>query len=204
MAQTQRVLVAYTTNAGTTEEVAAVIGEELGKEGAQVEVRRLEEIADLESYTAVVIGGPMIMGWHKAAVKFVKKHQQALGQVPVAYFLTAMSLTQTGETSVDAIPVCIDPRLTKAPRNANRLGFRERYATVTNYLRPVLRAAPKVRPVSIGLFGGKLEFYRLKLLQMLFVLVIIQAQPGDRRNWPAIREWAAGLRAQLLNSPPDQ
>jgi hypothetical protein len=39
------------------------------------------------------------------------------------------------------------------------------------------------------------------LLQMLFVLLVIQAQPGDRRNWPVIREWAAGLRAQLLNSP---
>jgi len=204
MAQAQKVLVAYTTNAGSTEEVAAVIGEELGQAGVQVDVRRLEEITDLGSYTAVVVGGPMIMGWHRVAVKFVKKHQQVLSRVPVAYFLTAMSLTQTGETSVDAIPVCIDPMLTKAPKNANRLGLKERYATVTNYLRPVLRAAPQVKPVSIGLFGGKLEFYRLKLLQMLFVLVIIQAQPGDRRNWPAIREWAAGLRAQLLNSPPDQ
>ena len=72
---------------------------------------------------------------------------------------------------------------------------------MTNYLRPVLRAAPQVRPVSIALFGGKLEFHRLKLLQMLFVLLIIQTQPGDRRNWPVIREWAAGLRAQLLKSP---
>ena len=195
MAQTQRVLVAYTTNAGTTAEIAEAIGEELGQDGAQVDVRRLEEITDLESYTAVVIGGPMIMGWHKAAVRFVKTHRQALSQVPVAYFLTAMSLTQTGEVSIDAIPLCVDPMLAKAPKNANRLSFRERYATVTNYLRPVLRSAPRVKPVSIALFGGKLEFYRLKLLQMLFVMLIIQAQPGDRRNWPAIREWAAGLRA---------
>ena len=204
MAQMQKVLVAYTTNAGTTEEVAAVVGEELGKDGVQVDVRRFEEIADLESYTAVVIGGPMIMGWHKAAMRFVKQHQQALSQVPVAYFLTAMSLTQIGETSIGAIPLCIDPMLAKAPKNANRLGLKERYATVTNYLRTVLRSAPQVKPVSIALFGGKLEFYRLKLLQMLFVLLVIQAQPGDRRNWPVIREWAAGLRTQLLNSPIDQ
>jgi len=200
----QKVLVAYTTNAGSTEEVATVIGEELGKDGAQVDVRRIEQVTNLESYTAVVIGGPMIMGWHRAATRFVKKHQQALSQVPVAYFLTAMSLTQTGESSIDAIPVCIDPMLAKAPKVANRLSLRERYASVTNYLRPILRAAPQVRPVSIALFGGKLEFYRLKLLQMLFVLLIIQAQPGDRRNWPVIREWAAGLRAQLLGSPADR
>ena len=144
MAQTQKILVAYTTNAGTTEEVAAVIGEELGKDGVQVDVRRLEEVTDLESYTAVVVGGPMIMGWHKAAVKFVKQHQQALSQVPVAYFLTAMSLTQTGEHRASMasaqFPLCIDPMLAKAPKNANRLGLKERYATVTNYLRPVLRS----------------------------------------------------------------
>ena len=200
----QKVLVAYTTNAGSTEEVATVIGEELGKDGAQVDVRRIEQVTNLESYTAVVIGGPMIMGWHRAATRFVKKHQQALSQVPVAYFLTAMSLTQTGESSIDAIPVCIDPMLAKAPKVANRLSLRERYASVTNYLRPILRAAPQVRPVSIALFGGKLEFYRLKLLQMLFVLLVIQAQPSDRRNWPVIREWAAGLRAQLLGSPADR
>ena len=200
----QKILVAYTTNAGTTEEVAAVIGEELSRDGAQVDVRRIEEIADLTSYTAVVVGGPMIMGWHKAAVSFVKRHQQALSQVPVAYFLTAMSLTQTGETSIGAIPLCIDQTLAKAPRNTNRLGLKERYATVTNYLRPVLRSAPQVKPVSIALFGGKLEFYRLKLLQMLFVLLVIQAQPGDRRNWTVIRDWAAGLRAKLLKSPPDE
>ena len=200
----QKVLVAYTTNAGSTEEVATVIGEELGKDGAQVDVRRIEQVTNLESYPAVVIGGPMIMGWHRAATRFVKKHQQALSQVPVAYFLTAMSLTQTGESSIDAIPVCIDPMLAKAPKVANRLSLRERYASVTNYLRPILRAAPQVKPVSIALFGGKLEFYRLKLLQMLFVLLVIQAQPSDRRNWPVIREWAAGLRAQLLGSPADR
>ena len=202
----EKILVAYTytTNAGTTEEVAAVIGEELSRDGAQVDVRRIEEIADLASYSAVVIGGPMIMGWHKAAAKFVKKHQQALSQVPVAYFLTAMSLTQIRRNEHRCNSLCIDPTLAKAPKNANRLSFRERYATVTNYVQPTLKSAPQVKPVSIALFGGKLEFYRLKLLQMLFVLLVIQAQPGDRRNWPVIREWAAGLRTQLLKSPPDE
>jgi flavorubredoxin len=37
----RRILVAYTTNAGTTAEVAQAIGEELGKDGMQVDVRRL-------------------------------------------------------------------------------------------------------------------------------------------------------------------
>ncbi len=195
--QAKKILVAYTTNSGTTADVAQAIGEELGKNGAQVDVRRIEEVTDVAPYTAVVVGGPMIMGWHGTAVKFVKKHQQALSRVPVAYFLTAMSLTRTGETSVDGVPLYVDAMLAKAPQNAARLSFKERYATVTTDLRPVFKAAPSVKPVSAGFFGGKLELYRLNLWQKLFVLLVIQTQPGDFRHWPVIREWAAGLRTTL-------
>ena len=39
-----KVLVAYTTNAGSTAEVAQVIGQELSRDGAQVDVRRFREI----------------------------------------------------------------------------------------------------------------------------------------------------------------
>ncbi len=195
-----KVLVAYATGAGSTTQVAQAIGEELGKNNIQVDVLQVEQVAGVESYAGVIIGAPMIMGWHRAATKFVKKHQPALSQVPVAYFIMAMNLTQTGEKSVDTTPIYIDSALPKPPKNVNRLGFKERYATVTNYLQPMLRAAPLIKPVSVGFFGGKLELYRLPLLSMLFVLLIIQAQPGDRRNWPAIREWATCLRSELLEA----
>jgi menaquinone-dependent protoporphyrinogen IX oxidase len=188
-----KVLVAYTSNAGSTGEVAEAVARELRKAGTAVEVRCLEEIEDLSAYEAVVVGGPMIMGWHREAVKFLKKHQGALSRIPVAYFFTAMSLTSTGDTHLNGVPVHIDSNLPKDAKNAARLSFRERYATVERYLGPVLRAAPQVRPVSAGFFGGKLDYSRLKLLQMLFVMLIIQVQPGDRRNWPAVQEWAAGL-----------
>jgi len=200
--QTGRVLVAYTTNSGSTQAVAEAVGEELGRAGAEVEVRRLEEVAGVEGYTAVVVGAPMILGWHRAAQRFVKKYQQALSERPVAYFFTAMSLTQTGQETLQGIPMVLDPGLARPPQRPGRLSLRERYATAANYLGPVLKAAPSVRPVSVAFFGGKLELYRLKLLPMLFVMLVIQARPGDRRNWPAIREWAAGLRADLLGEGP--
>ena len=196
------VLIAYATNAGSTAQVAQVIGEELGKDSAQVQVCRLEEVTNVEQYGAVVIGAPMIMGWHGDAVKFIKKHQQALSQVRVAYFLTAMNLTQANEQSVGTTPIYVDSALAKPPKNPKRLSLKERYATVTNYLRPTLNVAPSVKPVSVGFFGGKLELYRLPLLQMLFVLLVIQAQPGDFRNWPVIREWATKLRPELLGDQP--
>lgn len=198
------ILVAYTTNAGSTQEVAEAIAGELQCAGATVDVSRLDEIEDLHPYQAVVIGAPMIVGWHRGAVKFLKKHQQTLSRVPVAYFFTAMSLTKTGEAHQNFSRIEIDPNLPKDPKNPSRLSLRERYTTAEHYLNPVLRAAPLVRPVSVGIFAGKMDYIRLKPLQRLFVMFIIQAQPGDRRNWPAIKTWAASLCTPFLVNIPDR
>jgi menaquinone-dependent protoporphyrinogen oxidase len=193
----KKILVAYTTNSGSTADVAAAVGEELGKSGAQADVRRLEQVTDLGPYDAVVVGAPMIMGWHRAAVKFVRQHRSGLARVPVAYFFTARSLTRLGETEVDGVPVRVDPDLAKPPADPQRLTLRERYASVGNYLRPVLKASPRVRPVSAAFFGGRLDIHRLKWWQMLFVMLVIQARPGGAHNLPFIREWASALGASL-------
>lgn len=190
----KKVLVTYTTNAGTTAEVARVIGEEIEKGGAQVDVLPLEQIRDLSAYQSVVLGAPMILGWHRSAQAFLKDNQPALRQIPLALFLTCMNLTQTGETNVDGVPVFVDEKLAVPPKKPGRVSFKERYATVRRYVQPILKAAPQVRPVSVAVFGGRLDLYRLKWWQAIFVMLIIQAQPGERRNWEAIRTWAGGLQ----------
>lgn len=192
-----RILVAYATMAGSTMEVAEAVGEEIAKSGVQVDVRSISEIKDLKGYDGVVVGGPMIMGWHRKALGFLKKHREAFQQIPLAVFVMAMSLTQTDETSVDGVPVYVDEELPKPPVDEERLNFRERYARLAKYLRPVIKATRPVKPVSIGVFGGRLEYGRLKWWAVLFVMLIIQAPAGDRRNWEAIRSWAAGLPAAL-------
>ena len=195
-----KIMVTYTTNAGSTSEVAEAVAGELGCNGAEVVVRRMEQVDDLSSFTAVVVGGPMILGWHRGAVKFLKKHEKALSRIPVAYFFTAMSLTRTGESSLDGVPIQVDPTLTKDPKNQSRLSFRERYATLKRYLGPVLKKTPQIRPASAAFFAGKVDYTRLKLPQMLFIMLVIGAQPGDRRNWEAIRKWAAGLSATFSSN----
>jgi menaquinone-dependent protoporphyrinogen oxidase len=191
------ILVAYATNAGSSAEVAQTVADELAKNGAAVDVRSLPEVTGIDGYDAVVVGAPMIMGWHRAAQKFIRQHRQELSRVPVAYFFMAVSLTHQGETQVNGVPVWVDTRRAVSPKEPGRFGFRERYSLVSNYLGPVLRAAPEVNPVSAAFFGGKLDLGRLKLLQMLFVLLIIQAQPGDYRNWDYIRQWADHLHSAL-------
>lgn len=193
----KRILVTYATMAGSTAEVAEVVAEEIAGRGLQVDVRPLAEVEGLEDalegYDGVVVGGPMIMGWHRAGLRFLKRNRKTWQRVPLAIFITAMSLTETSEMRVDGVTVYVDEELPKAPANAGRLSFRERYARLSNYLRPIFRASRPGHPASIGVFGGRLEYGRLKWWAVLFAMLIIRAPAGDRRNWPAIREWAAGL-----------
>jgi menaquinone-dependent protoporphyrinogen IX oxidase len=190
-------LIAYTTNSGSTAEIAARIGEELTRAGRQVEIHRMEEVTSLEPYGAAVIGAPMILGWHGDAIRFVKKNRKALENIPVAYFATMMKLTREKAAYPELPALALDPNLAAAPVQANRLTMPERYSSVSNYLQPMVHSAESVRPVSVAFFGGKLEMFRLNWWQMLFVLLIVRAKPGDFRNWPFIKQWAAELVSKL-------
>jgi menaquinone-dependent protoporphyrinogen oxidase len=187
-----KILVTYATMAGSTEEVARVVSEELAKNGLQVEVLPIVQVKDLSGYTGVVVGAPMIMGWHRQARRFLRQHRKQMQSIPLAVFILAMSLTQEEAMGVDGVSVVVDPGLPKPAQDPARLSFRERYTRLGNYLKPILKSA---HPVSIGVFGGRLEYGRLKWWAVLFAMLIIQAPAGDRRNWEAMRDWASGLTA---------
>jgi len=188
-----KILVTYATNAGSTAKVAEAVAAEIVKTNPDVEVLPLEKVTTLDGYSAVVLGAPMIVGVHRGALAFLKQNQAALSRMPVALFITCMNLTRTGETNVNGIPLFVDQKLALPPQKEGRLSFKESYSTVNNYLAPIFKAAPSVKPVSVAFFGGSLQYFNLKWWAALFALLIIQATPGDKRNWTAISEWAGGL-----------
>jgi len=195
----EKILVTYSTFSGTTADVARTIAEEIKKnnEAWQITLKPLSEIDSLSGYDACVIGGPMIVGWHREVKNFLVKNRANLAGKPVALFATAMNLTQTGETSLNGVPIFIDAELAAYPKNPGKLSFKERYASIPNYVRPMLQAAGKVKPVSAALFGGRLDMYRLKWWAVIFVMLIIGAKPGEKRNWEAIRTWAKEVAVQF-------
>lgn len=195
-----KILVTYATMAGSTAEVAEAVAEELIAAGNEVVVLPLSQVTSLEGYDGVVVGGPMIMGWHRAARRFLKRHRQAFQQIPLAVFVLAMRLTETGEIGVEGLPVYVDEELPNAPEQAGKMTFRERYTRLSNYLGPILKSARPQKPVSIGVFGGRLEYGRLPWWAVLFAMLIVRAPAGDRRNWPAIRGWASQLPAHIARA----
>ena len=198
----KRILVTYATMAGSTVEVARAVAEEITASDVQVDLLPLSVVKDLAAYDGVVVGAPMIMGWHRAALRFLRQNRGVLQHIPLAVFVTCMRLTQTHETSVSGVPVYVDEQLPKPPETAGRLRFKERYARLANYVRPILLASGGVKPVSIAVFGGRLDYGRMKWWAVFFAMVVIQAPAGDRRNWTAIRCWAAGLSAALQLETP--
>ena len=133
----------------------------------------------------------MIMGWHRDAEKYLKRHRDQLASVPFALFVTAASLTEDGMTDVRGVPVAKDPWLVKKPRSADKL--RARSAT---RCRPTTSATSS-RSLRAGaaarraFFAGSLDLTTMNIFEKLFVLLVVGATPGDGRHWDFVREWGA-------------
>jgi menaquinone-dependent protoporphyrinogen oxidase len=158
-----KILVTYASNAGSTEEVANRIGEMLVQTGATVDVLPVDAVDTLTSYQAVVIGSPIHSGkWLPDALTFVQAHQATLKQLPVALFVLGLRLR---DESAD----------------------NQRTATEV-----IARVIYELKPVSVGLFAGVMDYSKLS------ALVRLQAQTkglpeGDYRKWAVIEQWAGEL-----------
>ena len=159
----KRVLVTYASKYGSTGGVADAIGKELCSKDVAADVVLIKNAGNISSYQGVVIGSAIYMGkWMPEAVDFVKKNRDILRQVPVAYFLVCMTLSQ--------------------PTEKNR-------AEVLSYMDPILKAVPEIKPVGIGTFAGALDYNNLSWLNKK-ILKSKGSPEGDFRDWNAIRAWA--------------
>jgi len=82
-----RILVAYTTRNGSTQEVAEAVATTLREHGLEVDIQPMRQVRTLADYQAVVLGAPLYMfRWHKDALRFLSRHREALTERPVAIF----------------------------------------------------------------------------------------------------------------------
>ena len=82
-----RVLVAYGTKYGSTEEVAAAVTATLRERGLDVELQAAAAVDNVDTYDAVVLCGALYFGrLHADATGFLARHRGELSKQPVAVF----------------------------------------------------------------------------------------------------------------------
>ncbi len=175
------VLIAYDTIHGSTAEVAGFIGEFLCDLGLKADVRLAVNVTDISKYDAVIIGtGIYEFAWLEGAKNFLSENKDALSQVDTAYFMLGISMYY-------------DIPETRGPAKEN-------------FMDPILEEFPEVVPLSLGLFGGDVDFEEndYELFEW-FILRIIGLpallgygkEGADRRSWGAIRIWTKDFVSKI-------
>jgi len=201
----KKILVAYGTKSGSTDEVAEVIGKAAREGGAMVDVHLARDVTDVGSYDAVIVGSPILYGkWHSEVARLLERHQAVLSRIPVVFFLTCLELTKDLEDKKSDMSIYVDPSLGRLPRAEGKLTFFEKGHLLSAFLDPMLKKVPQVKPFSVGVFRGKLDYSKLdfisSLVMKLIWLIYKRAPEGDFRNWEAIQSWAASLRPMFAET----
>jgi menaquinone-dependent protoporphyrinogen oxidase len=165
----KNVLVTYATRAGSTFEVASVIGEVLAARGFSIEVRPVKENPIVKEYQAVVMGSAIRMGnWLPEAMDFIIRNQSALNQVPTVIFTVHM-LNTGGDAA------------SRATRQAYTIPVRELLA-----------------PLDEAFFTGKIDYANLSFFDRTIAKAAEKSTgtvASDFRDWGKIRAWAQTILA---------
>ena len=109
-----KILMAYASKYGSTQEVAEAIAATLSESGFRVDLQPMRKACTLEQYGAVVLGAPLYFGlWHKDALNFLSRNEDALAQRPVAIF--ASGPNSNDEKEMQSSRAQLDTELAKFP-----------------------------------------------------------------------------------------
>jgi menaquinone-dependent protoporphyrinogen oxidase len=169
-----RVLVAYASRCGSTGGVADRIGQVMCEMGARAEVKLVEHVTRLDPYQALIVGSAIRSDqWLPEAVDFLRANRAMLDRIPVALFLTCLTMS------------------TPSAANREKAGA---------YLEPLFKAVPELHPVDTGLFAGALDYGKLSWPMRMIMRQKMKdrgIEEGDYRDWSRIRAWAAALPRKL-------
>jgi menaquinone-dependent protoporphyrinogen oxidase len=173
-----KILLAYASRYGSTEEVAQTIASTLRESGLALDVEPMQSVHNLEAYTAIILGAPLYIGkWHQEAHRFLIRFRDALMLRPVAIF--ALGPISVDETEMQGSRAQLENDL-------------------ANY--------PWLKPVALEMFIGRYDPTKLsashRLLAMLPASPLHDIPVSDHRDWEAIRAWTNSLPASLGPQTP--
>lgn len=171
-----KALIVYGTRGGSTKQIADEIGKVLGGQGYAVTVRDAKESrgVDVSDYDLIVAGSSVwAFKWTRQTIAFLKRNQKLLAGKMVALFWSGWA----GDDPVDQ-------------------------GTVNQAIAKVTDAFPGIRPMRTAYFGSYTAFDSWNPVVRIANNVmkkefekkgIDTSKPVDRRDWNAIRLWAADV-----------
>lgn len=165
----KKILITYATYAGSAEIVAKQVSSDLVINGYSTYILPMLDVKDLKQYDAVIAGSAIHGGkWLPEAFDFLELHKEELRSKPFAAFLVCMTM---------------------AMKNSEKY-----FQFVSDFMIPVRKI---VKPVSEGLFAGRLEIKKLPSLSDRFKFRISVAtgvwKEGDHINRNEITKWCDSL-----------
>ncbi len=177
-----KILVAYSTWAGATHQVADEIAKQLRTHGADVVVASAGDVKDVSQYQAVYAGSSIHAGQTNTPFKsFLRKFKKQLSSMPVAIFIVCANMSEENK---------------KARKET------------MGWVNKTMDKFSSIKPVSIGLFGGAIitEGDDFNKLNFMFRKVVLSMKDNlskdhgktDFRDWDAIRGWTDETYAQIV------
>lgn len=167
-----RILVAYATRYGATQEIAEFLAATLRESGFEVDCSAMRDVRGIDDYRGVVLGAPFYYGrWPRPARRFLNRFGPVLARRDVAVFATGR----------------IEPAQPESEVRSQLDALLDRYRWLT--------------PFSEALFGGRWDPAALRGLDRWMRTLpgsSLHVLPAtDLRDWDAIGAWATHVAAAL-------
>jgi menaquinone-dependent protoporphyrinogen oxidase len=178
MIKKMKVLVAFASKHGSTKGIADFIGEKLRQGGLEADVRDVNEVRDLRSYDAFIIGSAVYIGhWMKEAKQFALKNSAVLSTRPVWLFSSGPTGTNLKDAKGNDL---LHPQV-YGPKEIDELREKVRF---------------RDHQIFFGAFDPKdLDFFSRQFFKSS---TIREATPiGDFRDWKEIEAWSATISRSL-------
>jgi menaquinone-dependent protoporphyrinogen oxidase len=172
------VLVAYATRHGSTAGIAERIAADLRGAGVAAEARSVDDVRDVATYEAFVVGGAAYMfHWLREATGFVKRHRTVLAARPTWLF-------SSGPVGTDLVD--------KDGRDIFEVTRPKEFPELVTMIRP------RGERVFLGAWDRSAPPVGMAERFMRLMPAMKDSMPeGDFRDWAAIDAWAAEIAGDL-------
>ena len=176
-----KVLVAYSTWAGATHQVADEIGKELSKNNLQVNILPAKDIRSVSEYQVVILGTSIHGGQTTGDFnRFLSRFHKELSAKKTGYFVVCLNMIEDNEKN-----------------QAETMGWLNK--SISKY--------SEIKPVALGLFAGAAvtdseEYKKLNILVKKMIESMKKSMDSDKgksdfREWEKIHAWAAELAEKI-------